>query len=623
MNSSPLAAAVALFSLVLTACVGTADDPNAGAGPQPADSEIALTVGTNSLSMTAGESITLHAAVTTMHAASLYVLKFESSAPAVATVDGDGLVRAVANGTSTIKLTATVLDTNATATAQVTVNVSPAGPTQKPAMPTSLALSTTTTSVKLTWHANASTDAVDRYQVYRDDTLLADGPTALTYTDSAVTAGSTHTYRVSAHNAIGYGPWTAALTAHLGGGATAYNPPFPRLGAYPIGSPQKYDAAFRAVAAKYHVVIVSNWAGYSTTDAPNMAAVFADIKARSTVGTKLFNYIISSETEPYYEASLLSKVTNEKWYLYKTGSNGTPVASDYPGATEVNNTLFAKKDANGLRYTEWYTNLRYAQFVTGDSQDVPNPNGDGFFMDNVFWSPRVDGDWNLDGVTDLHTDTTVQGWYRDGYKHYFDYVRTLWPNSLQIGNVADWGQPQAVLGVYDQLLNGGVLEGMIGHSWSIETYGGFTAMMAHYRKTMDALAAPKLGIFGDDQPATDYQAMRYGLCSTLMDDGYYFHSNGGSYAPPPPWYDEFDFNLGYPVTTAQGARQTTAWKQGVWRRDFDHGIVLVNPKGNGPQTITLGGTFKKLHGTQAPSVNNGATVTTVTLGERDGIILSR
>jgi hypothetical protein len=394
------------------------------------------------------------------------------------------------------------------------------------------------------------------------------------------------------------------------------------LGAYPIGSPQTYDANFRAIAAKFHVVIVSNWQGYAG-DLPSMGAVFKDIKSRSTIGTKLFSYVNDNETESFTEAPILAKVSSERWYLYPTGTTGTPVPSAYAGATEVNDTLFVKPDTSGKTWIDWYADFRYAAFVTGDSLDAPNAYGDGFFMDNVFWSPRVDGDWNLDGVTDSQSDPTVQGWYRAGYQHYFDYIRSVWPGSFQLGNVADWGGTSATIGVYDQMANGGVLEGYLGDTWSFETWGGFDVMMAAYRKTMDALAPPKLGIVGDDGAATDYQGMRYGLASTSMDDGYYYHSSGGSYAPPPPWYDEFDFDLGHPVSTAQGARQTGAWTQGVWRRDFEHGVVLVNPKGNGSQTVDLGGAFKKLLGKQDAAVNDGSSVTSVTLNDRDGIVLSR
>jgi hypothetical protein len=68
---------------------------------------------------------------------------------------------------------------------------------------------------------------------------------------------------------------------------------------------------------------------------------------------------------------------------------------------------------------------------------------------------------------------------------------------------------------------------------------------------------------------------------------------------------------------------TSAWQSGVYRRNFQNGIILVNPKGNGARTVTLEGDFVKIKGTQATSVNNGATVRTVTLQDRDGIVLLR
>ncbi len=77
--------------------------------------------------------------------------------------------------------------------------------------------------------------------------------------------------------------------------------------------------------------------------------------------------------------------------------------------------------------------------------------------------------------------------------------------------------------------------------------------------------------------------------------------------------------LGYPTTQPPPA----AGQNGVWRRDFDHGIALVNPKGNGAQTVSLGGTFVHLTGSQNPSLNNGSAVTSVTLQDRDGLILLR
>jgi hypothetical protein len=104
-----------------------------------------------------------------------------------------------------------------------------------------------------------------------------------------------------------------------------------------------------------------------------------------------------------------------------------------------------------------------------------------------------------------------------------------------------------------------------------------------------------------------------------MDDGYFFIDDGSYDLTHELWFDEFTADLGQPTE----GRRTAAWSQGVWRREFERGIAMVNPKGNGAQTVDLGGTFHKLSGAQDPSVNDGATVTQVTLPDRDGLILLR
>ncbi|MDD2921495.1 MAG: putative glycoside hydrolase [Anaerolineales bacterium] len=60
----------------------------------------------------------------------------------------------------------------------------------------------------------------------------------------------------------------------------------------------------------------------------------------------------------------------------------------------------------------------------------------------------------------------------------------------------------------------------------------------------------------------------------------------------------------------------------VWRRDFEHGIVLVNATSQ-PVVVSLEGKFVKIDGAQDRTVNDGATVSKVTLPPNDGIILLR
>jgi Hypothetical glycosyl hydrolase family 15 len=58
----------------------------------------------------------------------------------------------------------------------------------------------------------------------------------------------------------------------------------------------------------------------------------------------------------------------------------------------------------------------------------------------------------------------------------------------------------------------------------------------------------------------------------------------------------------------------------LFRRDFDNGIVITNGTWQ-TQTVSLGGTFRKIEGTQDPSVNDGSLVSSVTLASHDAIIL--
>jgi hypothetical protein len=391
---------------------------------------------------------------------------------------------------------------------------------------------------------------------------------------------------------------------------------YPRLGAYAIGSPKDYYSAdYQKQLAKVQVAVINIYPGWGVAQKTTLEQTVKQIKAINP-NTKVFDYVIgeglASPANVAY-ADYESKVNSANWWLYTSGLTTTKVLTDFGHSVYVLNiTTQAQKDSSGQNFAQWFGG--YA----ASSMGTPNPTLDGLFTDNVFWKPRRDGDWNLDGKIDSQNDPTVQGWYRAGYRLYADTLKKAMPGKLQLANIADWGQSTAVLTEYKGVWNGGILEHIIGKTYSPET-GGWSAMMADYRKTMDALAAPKLGLFQQDGSLTDYQGMRYGLASCLMDDGYYTfndlaHENYGV-----AWFDEFDAKLGGAVSKPQ----TAAWQAGVYRRDFENGIVLVNPKGNGAHEVTLEADFIKLKGTQDSKVNDGSTVRKVTLQDRDGIILMR
>jgi hypothetical protein len=400
----------------------------------------------------------------------------------------------------------------------------------------------------------------------------------------------------------------------------AESPPFPRLAGVNNGSPHNYeDATYQAKLAKLNWSLLAIWVGWGTTSDTTMEQVVRKIKAINPE-SRVFLYENSMEVADGNEAAapVFEKVDKMKWWAYARGGSGEALLSPF-GKLEgrdqymINNTLFTARDSSGYQFWEWHARWVVQQFYK------PNPSIDGFFEDNTFWRPRVDADWNRDGVTDLKDSPQAGKWLREAYRKRFELFHNLMPGKLMIGNIADWGHSKAVLTELDQTLNGGVIEGIIGQSYSVETWSTWAEMMRWYRKTMAAVAAPRLVAFHQIGAATDYKAMRYGLASCLLDNGYYAFSDKAKGYSGVTWFDEYDSRLGQAVM----APATTAWQKGVYRRDFENGIALVNPKGNGPVEVTLEEDFRRIAGKQDPIVNNGALTRKVVLQDRDGIILKR
>lgn len=402
--------------------------------------------------------------------------------------------------------------------------------------------------------------------------------------------------------------------------SAADSPPFPRLAGVNNGGPHNYeDPAYQAKLAKLNFSVLSIWVGWEATRDMTLEQVVRNIKAINP-NSKVFLYENSMEVADDRAAAsmVFDKVDKMKWWAYPRGGDGEALLSPFGKRASkpnylINTTLFTPRDGSGYQQWEWHARWIVQQYYK------PNPSIDGFFEDNVFWKPRVDVDWNRDGVTDAKNSPQAGKWLREGYRKRFELLHNLMPGKLMIGNVADWGHSNAVLTELNQSLNGGVIEGILGTNYSPESWASWTEMMRWYRKTMAAVAEPKLVAFHQQGSPTDYKSLRYGLASCLLDNGYFAFSDAAKGYSGVVWFDEYDAKLGTAVT----APATTAWQKGVYRRDFENGIALVNPKGNGPVEVTLEEDFRRLDGKQAPSVNNGQLTRKVLLQDRDGIILKR
>ena len=381
--------------------------------------------------------------------------------------------------------------------------------------------------------------------------------------------------------------------------------------------------------------------------------------------------------------TLYNKVNAMKWWLYPSTTAGSPVAdpqSSQRWLLDVSPDV-PVDPATGLGPYEWAAKYVNDLFHLGKYAGTSaSPSLDGFFLDNVLIDPScgegntANGDWSRIGTTQAHNAASTYSNVMAGEKSFYTYLQGAWPGSTQLGN-AGTTFGSAIAGYYsgtDATLNsqvmsgtsalsgvmqGGDFEHAIGKTYSIEYYGGALIMQKWYQTAMQNFTGSKLVLFsqgnvkanGSDpltfsssaQPATyspAFQGMRYGITASLMNNGYYF-ADAGAYDEETTanrrWFDEYDNAgagagyLGQPVASAAGNPQTAAWSNGVWMRQFSKGVVLWNPKGSGVKTVNVANLvspagrtgLKHLKGTQDPTVNNGAAATSVTLQDRDGVIL--
>ena len=490
---------------------------------------------------------------------------------------------------------------------------------------------------------------------------------------------------------IGLGSLALALAAAAPAAtsSSATGDKFPRLGMISTSGPQKYAGSFQTYAAKFNVVIIGGgYEGWQKGAGYSKETVISNIKSQSFASTRVFQYVglneLYNSTYAAYNPlpTWYNQVNARNWWLHSITTEGTPVTD--PQSSQkwlVNMGPNVPVDpATGLGPYAWGAKYVDDLFRLGHySGTSAAPSLDGFFLDNVLIDPSngagnyADGDWLRNGTTQAHNAATTYTTLLNGQKEFYTYLEGAWPGGVQLGNAGgSFGiananyysgtdatlnsQVLAATSSLSGVMQGGDLEHIIGKSYSIESYGGAAAMQQWYRTALANYGGAKLMLFsqgnvqanGSDPlkfvagvPVTyspAWQGARYGITAALMNNGYYFADNGEydeETVANRRWFDEYDNGgagvgyLGYPVSGSAGNPQTGAWSNGVWMREFQNGVVLWNPKGNGARTVNVatlvspaGHTgLKHIAGTQDPTVNNGRAVTSVTLQDRDGVIL--
>jgi len=297
--------------------------------------------------------------------------------------------------------------------------------------------------------------------------------------------------------------------------------------------------------------------------------------------------------------NLLADGIKDSWWLKK--STGEKI-SFWPGTYMLN----VAEDSDGEGWNEYLP-----RFV--NEQILSSGLWDGVFYDNTF--PNVtsfigdDVDLDNDGARDAASAANND--WREGMIKIFETTRRLaGTDKLILGNGGT---------IYAPYFNGRLFENF--------ARGGWSAELSEYKKVAASAQIPRVAVINANAENTgrreDFQKMRFGLGSSLLFDGFYSFDDGDAHHNQTWWYDEYNANLGLPAGEAKNLSGGGGnLVPGLWRRDFERGVILVNSTDN-PQTADLLDEYERLRGVQDIGTNSGERDSVFTIPPKDALVLLR
>lgn len=249
------------------------------------------------------------------------------------------------------------------------------------------------------------------------------------------------------------------------------------------------------------------------------------------------------------------------------------------------------------------------------AQILNNSEIDGVFFDmvseSISWANGGDIDLNGDGQKDDQTWLDKEWLARTAY--FLEYAR----DNLKTKYIVMNGSSHPIL---QQFVNGRMFE-----TFPIrrDNNGEWGKIMNSWKKNKQQNSRPFLTIINantSNSGRVDYQNMRFGLASTLLENGYFSYDYGDQEHGQTWWYDEYDVNLGEPLSSSKSKNNYSEYKADIWQRDFANGLAIVNSTGE-KKTVGLGGEYEKIHGAQDVKVNDGSIITETSIDGYDGLLL--
>jgi len=380
-----------------------------------------------------------------------------------------------------------------------------------------------------------------------------------------------------------------------------------------IGAKNYDDPAYQAKLARLDTAILGFYPGWrGDTNGSIIRKAVQQMKALNP-NLKVGQYTILNEQvdDPAKTSNtdVITKLDQMNWWLRDAATGAKTQWTASYDAYDINFTTWSHADSNGERYPQWLARRNFNRYFS------PVPEIDVWYYDNVMKYSRVSqANWRLDGSNISSQESTVAASYRTGQAAYWAAAAALAPGRIHMGNTDnELSYPE-----YKGKLSAAFLEGLMGKSYSVEAWGGWTAMMQRYFNTMANLKSPALLGFNVHGSPTDYRFFRYAFTSCLMGNGQFSFTDAVAGYSSVPWFDEYEVALG----AAIDAPTLTAWSNGVHRRRFEKAMVLVNPNADA-RSVQIEPGWRRLLARQDPVANDGTPVTYLTLGPKEGLVLVR
>jgi putative glycosyl hydrolase-like family 15 (GHL15) protein/VCBS repeat protein len=305
----------------------------------------------------------------------------------------------------------------------------------------------------------------------------------------------------------------------------------------------------------------------------------------------------------------LAEYSPESWYLHDPQGNRL----SFWEKSLVMNISDEAQLKNGER---WNTYL--ADFV---KIEILSTNlWDGVYYDNVShdmsWLNNGDIDLNNDGRKD--SASYIDSRWKSGMTKLLRLTREGNENSIIVGNSASDLD-------FHEYLNGRMFENFP-TPWELD--GEWDSVSDLYlNKFPERSLDPHLYVINSNTENTgvmdNYRKMRFGLTTTLLGEGYYSFDFGDQSHTQTWWYDEYESFLGDSQSEAYNLldQNDHTIKPGLWRRDFESGIVVVNSTNQEQTHVFFGESFEKINGNQDRRINNGSKINWLRIAPKDGIVL--